>query len=189
MAAALGLAAVSGINCNKRAGVKSLYVIPVTDIASITASTTEHSITDVVFTTLGNGFGKINFKRGECEVTESMEQSNEVSISFSVPNPNSAQRFELEKIRKQCEMYCVAELYDDERLLFVGYDAIAEDEGFVKFNNLESTSGKATTDENLFSMNLMAEQGEMVRILSEISGVSATTLTAIRAELIAATNV
>jgi len=189
MAASLGLTAVSGLNCNKRAGVKELYIAPTSDLASIVAGTTSHDVTDVVFETAGAGFGKLGFKRGECEITESMETSNEVTIAFAVPNPNADQRFQLEKIRKNCEMYAVARLYDDERLLFIGYDAITEDEGFVKFNNLESTSGKATSDANLFVMNLMAEQGEMLRVLSGLSGVSATTTTAIIAELVAATNV
>ena len=189
MAASIGLSAVAGVNCNKRAGVKTLYVIPTADVSSIVAGTTAHDITDITFASAGAGFGKVNFKRGECEVTESMEVTNEVAVAFSVPNPTKEQRFELEGIRKKCEMYAVARLYDDERLLFIGYDAVAEDEGFLKFNNLESTSGKATSDENLFTMNLMAEQGEMLRVLSELSGVSATTTTAIEAELIAATNV
>jgi len=189
MSASLSLTAVGGINCNKRAGVKSLYVIPTSDVASITAGVSAHDITNIVFAGVGDGFGKIAFKRGECEITESMEQSNEVGVAFAVPNPNAAQRFQLEGIRKQCEMYLVARLYDDERLLFVGWDAIAEDEGFAKFSNLESTSGKATSDEALFSMNLMAEQGEMMRVLSGISGATATTTVAIEAELIAATSV
>ena len=191
MSASLSLTAVGGINCNKRAGVKTLYIIKTADITSITAGTVAHDITNMVFAVVGNGFGKVSFKRGECEVTESMEQNNEVGIAFSVPNPNKEQRFQLEAIRKSCEMYAVARLYDDERLLFVGYDAVAEEEAFAKFNNLESTSGKATSDENLFTMNLMAEQGEMLRVLSGISGAStpATTVVAIEAELIAATSV
>lgn len=191
MAASLALAAVSGTNCTKRAGVKAIYIIPTADMVSISAGTSAHDIDDMVFAGVGNGFGRVNFKRGECEVTESMEQNNEVSVIFSVPNPNAAQRFELEAIRTSCETYAVAELYDDERLLFIGYDAVAEEEAFLSFNSLESTSGKAVTDENLFTMTLTAEQGEMLRVLSGIASatVPATTKTAILAELIAATSV
>jgi len=38
-------------------------------------------------------------------------------------------------------------------------------------------------------MTMMADQGEPLRVLSGLSGVSATTATAIVAELLAATNV
>ena len=47
----------------------------------------------------------------------------------------------------------------------------------------------STVDNNLFSFTMMAEQGEFLRVLSEISGASATTVPAIVAELVAATSV
>jgi hypothetical protein len=86
MAANLSLAAVAGSNCPRTAGVKELYTIPVADISSITLGT-DHDITDIVFASVGVGFGKINFKRGECEVTEAMERSNQVEVNFAVANP------------------------------------------------------------------------------------------------------
>jgi hypothetical protein len=190
MAASLSLAAVAGTNCPKTAGVKELYTIPVGDMVSVTLGS-DHDITDLVFAGVGNGFGKLNFKRGECEVTESMERSNEVSVNFAVANPTSTQRKELTAIKNSCEQYMVARLYDGDRLLFIGYDAESLEEGFVAFASFESTSGRAKSDDNLFSMTMTAEQGEPLRVLSGISGatVPATTVTAIVAELLAATSV
>lgn len=188
MAASLILSAVGGTNCPKTAGVKQLYTIPVGDVASITLGA-NHDITNIVFSTAGNGFGKLDFKRGECEVTESMERSNEVNVVFAVANPTAGQRKELTQIKNACEQYMVARLYDGDRLLFIGYDAESLDEGFVAFKSFESTSGKAKTDDNLFAMTMMADQGEPLRVLSGISGATATTPTAIVAELIAATSV
>ena len=187
--ASIALTAVAGVNCNKRAGVKALYLIKTSEITDIVCGTTSHDITDITFGSVGVGFGKINFKRGECEVTESGERSNTATVNFAVPNPNAAQRFELEAISKQCELYAVAELYDNERLLFVGYDSIGEDESFLSYTSNESTSGKAQEDDNLFSMVLTATQSEILRVVTGLSGVSATTKTAIIAELVAATNV
>jgi hypothetical protein len=85
----------------------------------------------------------------------------------------------------------VAELYDDDRLLFVGYDAVAEAEGFAAFQSMEFDSGRAKTDANLMAFNMRAEQGELVRVLAGISGatVPASTKPAIIAELLAATSV
>jgi hypothetical protein len=190
MAASLSLAAVAGTNCPKTAGVKELYTIPVGGMVSVTLGS-DHDITDLVFANAGDGFGKLNFKRGECEVTESMERSNEVSVNFAVANPTSTQRKELTLIKNSCEQYMVARLYDGDRLLFIGYDAESLDEGFVAFASFESTSGRAKSDDNLFSMTMTAEQGEPLRVLSGISGatVPATTPTAIVAELLAATSV
>ena len=190
MSANLSLAAVAGTNCPKTAGVKELYTIKVEDMVSVSLGT-DHDITNLVFAGAGDGFGKLNFKRGECEVTESMERSNEVSVNFAVANPTSTQRKELTAIRNACEQYMVARLYDGDRLLFVGYDAESLDEGFAAFSSFESTSGRAKTDDNLFSMTMTAEQGEPLRVLSGISGAStpATTVTAIVAELVAATSV
>lgn len=189
MAANLSLSAVAGTNCPKTAGVKELYTIPVADIDSI-ALGSDHDITDIVFATAGTGFGKLNFKRGECEVTETMERSNEVNVNFSVANPTSTQRKELQAIKDSCEQYMVARLYDGDRLLFIGYDAISLEEGFAAFSSAESTSGRAKTDDNLFSFTMQAQQDEFLRVLSGISGatVPATTVTAIVAELIAATS-
>ena len=190
MSANLSLAAVAGTNCPKTAGVKELYTIKLEDITSITLGS-DHDITDLVFASVGVGFGKINFKRGECEVTESMERSNEVSVNFAVANPTSTQRKSLTEIKNACEQYMVARLYDQDRLLFVGYDAESLDEGFAAFASFESTSGRAKTDDNLFSMTMTAEQGEPLRVLSGISGatIPAITPTAIVAELLAATSV
>ncbi len=189
MAAALSLIATSGVNCPRTGGVKSLRIIPTSGITEIVASATKHSITDLTFATAGAGFGVINFKRGEAELTESMEQFNEVIINFAVPNPTAEQRFDLEKIKKNCESYLVVELYDKETLLFVGWDKIAEEEAFASFKNLESTSGRAKTDSNLFAFNLRAEHSEILRTLSELTSVTATTKTAIFAELDSPTNV
>lgn len=190
MATSLQLSAVQGLNCqNRTGGVKELYIIPTSDVESITLGTTEHDITNIVFVTAGNGFGKINFKRGEAEVTESMEQENEVVVNFAVPNPTAAQRKQLNDIRKNCESYVVARLYDSDILLFIGYDGVALDEAFSTFQSLESTSGRAKTDANLFNFNLVASQGEIVRVLTGISGASATTTDTIVAELLAATSV
>ena len=189
MAAALSLIATSGVNCPRTGGVKSIRIIPTSGITEIVASATKHSITDLTFATAGAGFGVLNFKRGEAELTESMEQSNEVIINFAVPNPTAEQRFDLEKIRKNCESYLVVELYDKETLLFVGWDKLAEEEAFASFQSLESTSGRAKTDANLFAFNLRAEHSEILRTLSELSSVSATTKTAIFAELDSPTNV
>jgi hypothetical protein len=188
MAASLSLAAVAGTNCPKTAGVKELYTIPTGAMVSVTLGS-DHDITNLVFENAGDGFGKLNFKRGECEVTESMEKSNEVSVNFAVANPTSTQRKELTLIKNACEQYMVARLYDGDRLLFIGYDAESLEEGFVSFGSFESTSGRAKSDDNLFSMTMTAEQGEPLRVLSGISGASATTVTAIVAELKAATSV
>lgn len=190
MAANLSLAVSSGTNCPKTGGVKELYTIPVADITTITLGS-NHDITDLVFASVGVGFGKLNFKRGECEVTESMERANDVQVNFAVPNPTALQRKELTAIKNSCEQYMVARLYDNDTLLFVGYDEEALDEGFVAFSSFESTSGRAKSDDNLFSMTMSAEQGEPLRILSGVSGafVPASTPTAIVAELIAATSV
>jgi len=191
MPANLSLQAVAGTNCPKTAGVKELYTIKVEDLPTIELGS-DHDITNLVFANAGNGFGQINFKRGECEVTESMERSNEVNVNFSVANPTSTQRKELTAIKNACEQYMVARLYDDDRLLFIGYDEESLEEGFVSFASFESTSGRAKTDDNLFSMTMMADQGEPLRVLSGISGASpspATTTAEIIAELKAATSV
>jgi len=188
MSANLQLLPVAGTNCPKTAGVKELYTIKVEDLPTI-ALGTDHDITNLVFASAGDGFGKINFKRGECEVTESMERSNEVNVNFAVANPTSTQRKELTEIRNACEQYMVARLYDQDTLLFIGYDEESLEEGFVAFASFESTSGRAKTDDNLFSMTMKAEQGEPLRILSGISGASASTPAAIVAELLAATSV
>ena len=190
MAANLSLAAVAGSNCPRTAGVKELYTIPTADISSITLGT-DHDITNIVFDNAGVGFGKINFKRGECEVTEAMERSNQVEVNFAVANPTSTQRKELQAIKDSCEQYMVARLYDGDRLLFIGYDEEFGDEAFAAFMSAESTSGRAKADDNLFSFTMMAEQGEFLRVLSGISGatVPATTVPAIVAELVAATSV
>ena len=118
-----------------------------------------------------------------------MERSNEVNVNFAVANPTSTQRKELTAIRNACEQYMVARLYDQDTLLFIGYDEESLEEGFVAFSSFESTSGRAKTDDNLFSMTMKAEQGEPLRILSGISGASASTKAAIVAELLAATSV
>lgn len=191
MPANLSLEVVAGTNCPKTAGVKELYTIKVEDLPTITLGT-DHDITNLVFAVAGNGFGKINFKRGECEVTEAMERSNAVKVIFSVANPTKTQRKELTEIRNACEQYMVARLYDDNRMLFVGYDEESLEEGFVAFESFASTSGKLKTDDNLFAMTMAAEQGEPLRILSGISGASggaASTPAAIVAELLAATSV
>ena len=190
MPAGLLLAAVAGINCPKTGGVKRLFTIKTSDVVSITLGS-DHDITNIVFLGAGNGFGEVNFKRGECQLTEAMEQQNEVIVNFAVPNPTKAQRKQLNDIRKACEQYMVAELYDDDRLLFVGYDAVAEAEGFAAFQSMDFDSGRAKTDANLMAFNMRAEQGELVRVLSGISGatVPATTKPAIIAELLAATSV
>ena len=191
MAANLSLAAVAGSNCPRTAGVKELYTIPVADISSITLGS-DHDITNIVFANAGTGFGKINFKRGECEVTEAMEISNQVEVNFAVANPTSTQRKELQAIKDSCEQYMVARLYDGDRLLFIGYDEEFQDEAFAAFMSAESTSGRAKADDNLFSFTMMAEQGEFLRVLSGISGATpspATTPAEIVAELVAATSV
>jgi len=186
MAASLFLNSVEGNNCPKTSGVKQLFTIKTSDITSI-ALGSDHDITNIVFAVAGAGFGQVNFKRGECEVTEAMERSNEVNVNFAVANPTSTQRKELTAIKNACEQYLVARLYDSDRILFIGYDAESLDEGFAAFKSFESTSGRAKTDDNLFSMTMMADQGEPLRVLSELSGASATTATAIIAELLAAT--
>ncbi len=190
MAANLILAAAGGTNCPKTGGVKELYTIPVTDMNSITLGS-NHDITNMVFSSVGVGFGKLNFKRGECEVTESMERANDVQVNFAVPNPTALQRKELTAIKNSCEQYMVARLYDGDRLLFIGYDEESLDEGFVSFSSFESTSGRAKADDNLFSMTMSAEQGEPLRVLSGISGATspATTVTEIITELVDATSV
>lgn len=191
MSANLQLLPVAGTNCPKTAGVKELYTIKVEDLPTILLGT-NHDITNLVFANAGDGFGKLNFKRGECEVTESMERSNEVNVNFAVANPDATQRKELTAIRNACEQYMVARLYDQDRLLFIGFDEESLEEGFVSFSSFESTSGRAKTDDNLFSMTMTADQGEPLRILSGISGASggaASTPTAIVAELLAATSV
>ena len=190
MAATLALASVSGLNCPKVGGVKALYVIPASDISSLTFGS-DHDVTDIVFGSVGVGFGKIEFKRGECEVTESMERSNQVNVTFAVPNPTSTQRKEMEAIRNNCELNVVAELYDSERFLYIGNDNVYQEEAFARVTTTESTSGKAKEDDNLFAVTMSAEQGEYLRVLSGISGATtpATTAAQIRAELIAATSV
>jgi hypothetical protein len=189
MPAGLLLTAVAGVNCPKTAGVKRLFTIKTSDVTSITLGS-DHDITNIVFAVVGNGFGQVNFKRGECQITEAMEQQNEVIVNFAVPNPTKAQRKELQTIKNACEQYMVAELYEGD-LLFIGYDAVAEDEGFVSFQSSEFDSGRAKTDANLMAFNMRAEQGELLRVLSGISGatVPATTKPAIIAELLAATSV
>jgi len=188
MAASLFLTSTAGTNCPKTSGVKQLFTIKTSDISVITLGA-NHDITNIEFAVSGSGFGQVNFKRGECEVTESMEKSNEVNVNFAVPNPTAGQRKELTEIKNACEQYMVARMYDSDRLLFIGYDAESLDEGFAAFKSFESTSGRAKTDDNLFSMTMMADQGEPLRVLSGLSGVTATTATAIVAELLAATNV
>jgi len=188
MPANLSLAAVAGTNCPKTAGVKELYTIPVGDINSITLGST-HDITNIVFKVAGDGFGKINFKRGECEVTEAMERSNAVKVIFSVANPTKEQRKSLTAIKNSCEQYMVARLYDQDTLLFVGYDEESLDEGFVAFESFASTSGKLKTDDNLFAMTMAAEQGEPLRVVSALTGATATTTTQIVTELVNATTV
>lgn len=189
MAASLGLSFVQGTSCNKTAGVKELYSIPVSDLVSITPSTTYHSVTDITFQTAGNGFGRIYFKRGECEVTESFERENEVTVNFAVPNPTKEQRFELEKIRKACEQVMVARLYDRDELLIIGYDAIGGFESFATFQSEESTTGRAKTDDNLTQFNMVALQSELIRTISSLTGAGATTTDDMVVELLAATNV
>ncbi len=73
----------------------------------------------------------------------------------------------------------------------VGYDAVVGEEGFVRFNTAASSTGKAKGDAALMTFTMTAEQVELVRGLSGISGatVPATTAVAIAAELIAATSV
>lgn len=188
MAANLKLDTVSGLNCPRIVSVKELYTIKTSDIASITLGS-DHNITDIAFAVSSAGFGRVYFKRGECEITESMEQMNEVNVIFSVSSPTSTQRKELQAIKNACEQYFVARLYDRDELLFIGYDAVVGEEGFVKFSTAEGTSGKAKTDDALYTFTMMAEQGELVRVLSGLSTVSATTTTAIVTELLAATNV
>lgn len=190
MAASLALAKGANLNCPQTAGVKELYTIPIADVESLTASNSVHSITNIVFVTGGNGFGKIEFKRGECELTQTFEQQNEVVVNFAVPNPSADQLFQLEAIRKSCEQYMVARTYDD-KFIFVGWDAISGDEAFARFQTAETTTGRAKTDANLTSFSMMAEQAELCRILTGISGATtpATTASAIAAELIAATSV
>lgn len=188
MAASLALAKGANLNCAQTAGVKELYTIPIADVDSLTASNSVHSLTNIVFATAGNGFGKIEFKRGECELTQKMEQQNEVVVNFAVPNPTAEQLFQLEAIRKSCEQYMVARTYDD-KFIFVGWDAISGDEAFARFQTAETTTGRAKTDANLTSFSMMAEQSELCRILTGISGATATTPAAIAAELIAATSV
>ena len=185
----LPLAKAAGLNCKKIGGVKALYAIKSEGISSMVAGTTAHDITDIVFASVGEGFGKVEFKRNQCEVTESMELMNSVNVIFSVPNPNAAQRFQLQAIKDACEQILVAELYDDNRLLVIGWDAKAGFEAFAHQDTTESTSGVAKDDENLFTMTLMAEHQEYLRVLTEISGATATTVPAILAELIAATSV
>lgn len=187
MAASLALAKGANLNCPQTAGVKELYVIPVEDVATIVASPTSHAITNIVFETAGDGFGKIEFKRGECEITQAFENQNEVVVNFAVANPSADQLFQIEKIRKKCEMYLVARTYDD-KFLFVGYDAIGAQESFARYQTGEAGTGRAKTDANLTSISLMAEQSEFCRIITELSGVTATTAVAIAAELVAATN-
>lgn len=187
MAASLFLTAATGVNCDKTAGVRELYVAPKSAIETITYGS-DHDITDILFETATEGFGKVNFKRGECEVTENMERFNEVVVNFAVPNPTSTQRKELQAIRDTCEMVLVARLYDSDRLLFIGADEDYGDDAFAAFQVAESTSGRAKTDDNLFSFSIRAEQGEFLRVLSGLSTVSATTVADIIAELVAATN-
>jgi hypothetical protein len=180
----------TGANCPKTGGIKAIYLSPASHIESITAGSS-HDITNIVFDTSGIGFGAIEFKRGEAELTESSENTNEVVINIALPNPNAAQRKQLNDIKKVCEMQAVVELYDDQRLLYVGWDVEAEFEAFLKYQSHEFTSGRAKSDANLFQLNLMAEHSEPLRVLSGISGatVPATTKAAIIAELLAATSV
>lgn len=184
----LPLAKVSGLNCNKISGVKSVYLIKTSGIDAFTLGT-DHDITDLVFENAGQGFGQVHFKLNEAELTENAEMMNTVELNIAVPNPTKAQRKELQAIKDSCEMYAVVELYDGADLLFVGYDAIVGEEGFLKHGTTESTSGRAKDDENMFSMTLTAEQGEFLRVLSGISGASATTKTEIIAELLDPTSV
>lgn len=189
MAANLSLTVTAGIDCPKIAGIRKLYFIKTEDIAEIVLGTTAHDITNIVFDTAGEGFGEIGFKRGEAEVTETFERMNEVTVNFSLPSPTKEQRFQLQKIKDACKVYAVAELYDRNELLFIGYDAVAREEGFLTHQTAEYSTGRAKDDDNFMSPTLVAEQGEYVRILSEISGATATTTEAIIAELLAATNV
>jgi len=185
----LPLTKATGLNCKKIGGVKALYAIKTSGISSMVAGATDHDITNIVFVNSGDGFGKVEFKRNQCEITETAELMNSVNVIFSVPNPDAVQRGQLQAIKDSCESILVAELYDDERLLVVGWDAKAGFEAFASHDTTESTSGVAKDDENLFTMTLMAEHQEYLRVLTEISGASATTVPAILAELIAATSV
>jgi DNA-binding XRE family transcriptional regulator len=51
-------------------------------------------------------------------------------IIIALTNPNASQRKQLNDIKKVCEMQAVVELYDDQRLLYVGWDVEAEFEAF-----------------------------------------------------------
>lgn len=180
----------TGLDCPKIAGIKKLFIIPTADISLITLGA-DHDITNIVFETAGEGFGTIDFKRGEAEVTETFERMNEVTVNFALPNPTSTQRLALQKIKDTCEMYAVAQLYDRNELLFIGYDAVSEEEGFLTHQTAEGTTGRAKDDDNYTSVTLVAQQGEYVRVLSEISGTTpaSETTAEIVAELLAATNV
>lgn len=188
MAAALFLTQTSGVNCPKTAGVKELYIAPLGAVTSITAGN-NHDVTDMEFDTAGDGFGRIYFKRGECEITEAAENVNEVIINFAVPNPTATQRKELQAIKTTCESLVVARLYDRDELLLIGWDALAEFEAFASFQTFDSTTGRAKTDDALFNFNLRAEHEEILRPISGLSSVAATTTAAIVTELLAATNV
>lgn len=177
----------TGLDCPKIAGIKKLFIIPTADISLITLGT-DHDITNIEFATSGNGFGALDFKRGEAELTETFERMNEVTVNFALPNPTAAQRKQLQSIKDTCEMYVVAQLYDRNELLFAGYDAVSQEEGFLTHQTAEGTTGRAKDDDPLTSVTLVAEQGEYVRVLSEISGATATTTAEIVAELLAATN-
>jgi hypothetical protein len=186
----LPLSKQANVNCNRIGGIKSIFLTTTSTINGITLGS-NHDITNLVFATAGTGFAQVNFKMGEAELTESAEMMNTVSLNFAIPNPDATRRKELQVIKDACEMYAVVELYDGNELLFVGYDKIVENEGFLKHGTTESTSGRGKTDANLFSATLTAEQGEYVRVLSGISGatVPATTKTAIIAELLVPTSV
>lgn len=177
----------TALNCKRIAGVKELYLIKTSGIATMVAGTTAHDITDITFANSGEGFGKIEFKRNECEVTENKELMNEVEVNFAIPNPSASARKQLQDIDDACEMIAVARLYDKDTLLVIGYDAKAGFEAFLHQETTESTSGRAKDDENLFSMTLRAEHQEYLRVLSEVDG--ETTVAGIVAELLAGTNV
>ncbi len=184
----LPLTKATNLNCNQIAGVKRIWAATTDVITSVTLGT-DHDITNLVFATAGTGFGQVNFKMGEAELTENAEMMNTVEVNIAVPFPEAAQRKELQAIKDSCEMYAVVELYKTDELYFVGFDAIVEEEGFLKHGTTEATSGRAKDDDNLFSMTLTAQQGEFVRVLSEISGATATTKAEIIAELLDPTSV
>lgn len=181
-------------------GVKKLFLAKQEDIVSWTPnSSSTHAYTDIVFASAGVGFELIEFKPGECSLKQSEAKVdsgalvNSVSIEFAEPKLWTANLKKLVEIQNQCKIVAVCELYSDStnKFLVVGFDEVFTDESFLEVTKSEFDSGKKKEDTNGFVVTLEGKMGEKCRQLTGISGATtpATTVSAIEAELVAATSV